>query len=146
MVQSVLCHLATVLIEGLRARRHPLMLAPAAFVQQLVVSRYAPLLRGQMSPVETSAVSGGRIPAALAEADQVLDSVLPYFEELRAAMLDNGRSDGERTCTDYADAVVELVAAHLLELWAVQLVGAANVGHALSSCFPEAATGDASKT
>jgi hypothetical protein len=32
--------------------------------------------------------------------------------------------------------VVELVAAHLIELWAVQLVGAPDVGLALGRCFP----------
>eukprot|EP01043_Picozoa_sp_COSAG02_P071071 COSAG02_NODE_12841_length_1484_cov_1.373285_1_plen_126_part_10 len=91
-IQSVLCHLATVLIEGLRVR-HPQMLAPAAFVQQLVVSRYTPLLHDQMSTAESPAVpTGDKIATAVAEADQVLDSVLTYFQELHTAMLDDGRS------------------------------------------------------
>lgn len=79
--------------------------------------------------------SGDAVATAFAEADLVLDSVLLHFQELRIAMLDDCQSKGEDDCTVYTDAVVELVAAHLLELWAVQLVGAANVGLALGRCF-----------
>jgi hypothetical protein len=113
------------------------MLAPGAFVQTLVASRYTPLLHAEIGTAEAvSASSGDAVATALAEADLVLDSVLQHFQELRIAMLDDCQSKGEQDCTGYTDAVVELVAAHLLELWAVQLVGAANVGLALGRCFP----------
>ena len=70
---------------------------------------------------------------ALVDTDQMLGSVLQNFQELRSAMLAEYEGDGGDISVDYVDGVVELIAAHLLELWAVQLVGAANVGSLLSS-------------
>lgn len=137
MAQTVLCHAATVLLRELR-ERDPKILSPAKFVQQLVASRYTPLSNPRISFAENEAVtSKDAVATALAEADQVLDTVLPQFHELRAAILEHYRSKGEHACADYTDSVVEIVAAHLLELWTVQLVGAANVGLVLSRCFPD---------
>lgn len=104
----------------------------------MVASRYTPLLGGLMDTTEaTTASKRDMLAISSAEADQVLDSVLPRFQELRTAMMGSLLCEAENDRTDYTDAVVELVAAHLLELWAVQLVGSDNVGVTLGRCFPD---------
>ena len=138
-MQSVLCHLAGGLLDGLR-ERHPQMISTDAFVQQLVASRYTPLVEGE--PNAAQSVAGSTVAASLdadavanvlVDEDRMLSSVLQHFQELRSAMLAECEGDGEDISADYVDGVVEIVAAHLLELWAVQLVGAANVGSLLRS-------------
>lgn len=134
----MLCHLSSGLLEGLRESRPQCCLPPpAAFVRQLVASRYTPLADDEESTVEAAEAlrPGAADATAMAEATQVLDSVLPYFGELRSAVVESC-GEGDEGSAGYADAVVELVAAHLIELWAVQLVGAPDVGLALGRCFP----------
>ena len=68
---------------------------------------------------------GGATDAVLAEAAQTVGSVLPHFEVLRGSVLQAHGADGDDAAAErYAEGVAELVAAHLVELWAVGLLGA----------------------
>ena len=74
----------------------------------------------------------------LAEAAQTIGSVLPHFEALRGSVLQAHGADGDDAAAErYAEGVAELVAAHLVELWAVGLLGADRVGAALQACCGE---------
>ena len=73
----------------------------------------------------------------LAEVAQTIDSVLPHFEALRDSVLQAHGGDGDDAAERYAEGVAELVAAHLVELWAVGLLGADRVGAALRACCGE---------
>lgn len=130
---AMLRHMGTGLLDGLRASQ-PLLPAPDVFGRQLVASRYTPLLNcGSALVTEPEAAVDA---TAVAEADEVLYSVLHYFEQLRSSVVAGcSDQDDASEAHEYADAVVEIVVAHLLELWAVQLVGADEVGPALVSCF-----------
>ena len=82
---------------------------------------------------------GGATDAVLAEAAQTVGSVLPHFEALRGSVLQAHGADGDDAAAAerYAEGVAELVAAHLVELWAVGLLGADRVGAALQACCGE---------
>jgi hypothetical protein len=107
------------LIDGL-VQRLGTTLTPVAFIQTcLLDTRYAPLrLNHGGIKNHTTTISRGLTTSEQKEVAQCLERILPQF----AKLLKEGDSD--------PDGIVSLVACHLLELWAVELVGAPSLSDA----------------
>jgi Cupin-like domain len=107
------------LIDGL-VQRLGMTLTPVAFIQTcLLDTRYAPLrLNHGGIKHHTTTISRGLTTSEQKQVAKCLERILPQF----AKLLEEGDSD--------PDGIVSLVACHLLELWAVELVGAPSLADA----------------
>ena len=143
----VLRKLATGLVDGLRRQQllshwddgRSAEVEAQAFVGRLLSSRYDPLLAaagvaGDGDGVGDGGGGAGTLSVALSAEEEAavaacLGRLLPFFEGLRASCEGGQPGGGDER------AVVELVAMHLLELWATALRGAAGVEPTLRRAF-----------
>jgi hypothetical protein len=119
------------LVEGL-VQRLGMTLTPLAFIQTcLLDTRYAPLRLNHGGTTDstttmgepqqnrtTTSIGRGLTTSEQKQVAKCLERILPQF----ASLLEEGDSD--------PDGIVSLVACHLLELWAVELVGASSLADA----------------
>jgi hypothetical protein len=142
---AALHRLGTGLLAGGRLDGGSLMREPRAFVRRLLHSRYAALggVGNGCSPEPAAVLTAVTLSAEEeAKVDACLVRLQHHFDGLRAACAGSGEqqqlgSRGEEAdaAQAYEDAVVEIVAMHLFELWATALCGADTVEHTLRAAF-----------
>lgn len=103
---------------------------PSNFVARLVKSRYAPLHQVRRRYLYDANVASDVLSSKeKAIAAQCVERLLLHFEQLRTI------TDGDDDANANSLAIVEIVAMHLLELWATALRGAPEVESTLCTAF-----------